>query len=434
MNAPGSTRLLRWAVAALLAATATTQAAEQSTLVTLGLGAEYTDNVRRVTDNEESDTILTASFNSDLRRITPRIDVGFTSDLHYDYYTQGSFDPELHGNALLDFDGQIVRNRLSWYINDTFGQLRTAALSPDTPDNRENVNVFTTGPRFTQPIGSRSRFILVGVYELESYEESALDATRTGADLSFRHDLTPHQYLELTATTRSTRYDEDVAFGDYDENEYFLTWSATGARTTVTASAGQTQTDAEGLNDDASLFRLDAERSVGKYGTLSLTGRSERASTVDAFRLTQGQGTVDTSTQPYTAVAEPLDLDYLGFGYSLAGRRLSGSLHASSERDRYVLTDQNDHDRNAFEAGFEWVISPTWNCGLNVEYARETYIVTDQRFKELNYTLDARVRLTRALSLKFGGTLSDRSGDVGTNAYDETRAHIMLTYTGGKSG
>jgi hypothetical protein len=420
--------------AALAGALGVAQGADESSLVEVGVGAEYSDNIRRVTVDPESDTIVTASLATDVRRATTRYDLGLNTDLAYDYYTGDTYDSELRGNALFDFDGQIVRNRLSWYVEDSFGQLRLAAATPDTPDNRENINVLTTGPRFTQPIGSRSRFILTGVYELEDYERSPLDATVAGGDLSFRHDLSPRQYLELTATKRETRYDDDVAFGDYDVEEYYLTWSASGAKTSVTLSAGETHTTGEGLDDESTLLALDAEREVGKYGTLVLTGRSQTANTADAFRVEQGGGALDLNTQPIVAVGEPFNFDFLEIGYDLGGRRVSATIRVNSERDRYEVATNNDRDREALELGAQWQMSPMWSSGAGIEYAREHYIETGQRFKELTWTLEARARLTRALSLSFGGSLTDRSGAVDANVYDETRVRIMLTYTGGKTG
>ncbi len=420
--------------AALAAAAGAVHAADDSSVFTLGLGAEYSDNISRVATDQESDTIVTASLASDLSRTTTRFDLGFASDLAYDYYTGDTYEAELRGNALLDFEGQIVRNRLSWYVEDSFGQLQLAAAQPDTPANRENINVLTTGPRFTQPIGSRSRFILTGIYEIEDYEESPLDATVTGGDLSFRHDLSPRQYLELTASKRETRYDDDVAFGDYDVDEYYLTWSATGAKTTLTLTAGQTQTTGEGLDDDSALFAIDAERQVGKHGSLMLTGRSQKVNTADAFRVEQGGPLdLDAGTQSIVAVGEPFDFDFLEIGYDLGGSRVSASVRLNTERDRYEITTTNDRDRDALELGVQWQASPMWAYGFGLEYARENYLVTNARFKELTYTLEARARLSRALALSFGGTLMDRSGAVGTNVYDETRFRIMLTYTGGKA-
>lgn len=424
-----------WLPGLLLAGCAgVAQAADDSSVFTLGVGAEYSDNIRRVAVNPESDTIVTASLASDLRRATTRYDLGLNTDLAYDYYTGDTYDAELRGNALLDFDVQIVRNRFSWYVEDSFGQLQLAAATPDTPDNRENLNVLTTGPRFTQPIGSRSRFILTGVYEVEDYEQSPLDATVAGGDLSFRHDLSPRQYLELTASKRETRYDDDVAFGDYDVDEYSITWSATGARTSLALTAGQTQTTGEGLDDDSALFAIDAERQVGKYGTLMLTGRSQTVNTADAFRVEQGGSALDLDTQPIVAVGEPFNFDFLEIGYDLGGSRVNASLRANTERDRYEIATNNDRDRNALELGVQWQASPIWAWGLGLEYAREHYVTTGQRFKELTYTLEARARLSRALAVSFGGSLTDRSGAVDANVYDEQRFRIMLTYTGGKTG
>jgi hypothetical protein len=417
----------------VLGAAGTANAAEESALVVLGLGAEYSDNMRREATNQTSDTIITTALETALRRTSTRFDLGLDADLAYDFYTQDTFDSELRGNALLDFDGQIVRNRLSWYVSDSFGQLRLQALAADTPDNRENLNVLTTGPRFTQPIGSRSRFILTGVYEIEDYEVSPFDATRTGGDLSFRHDVSPHQYLEGTVSQRSTEYDaDDLAFTDYDIEEYYVTWSVTGAKTTLTASAGQTKTSGDTIDDTSGRYRLDATRKVGKHGNLSLTARSQKADTTTAFRVEQGAGDLTLDAQSRTAVGEPFDFEFLELGYQLGGRRVNGSLSASAERDRYETTDENDRDRNALTASVEWIFTPTWTYGFGVQYAREKYVVNDQRFKDLTYWVDANARLSRTLTMTFGASLSDRSGAVGTNVYDETRARIMVNYTGGK--
>ena len=434
MNARASSRTLRWAVSLTLACAAgAALAAEESSLVTLGLGAEYTDNVRRVTDGEEADTVVTASLNADIRRTTTRFDTGFNADLAYDYFTEGSYDAGVRGNAVLAFEGQIVRQRLSWYVDDSFGQLPLASLAPDTPDNRENFNVFTTGPRFTQPFGSRTRLILTGVYEIETYEQTPVDAKRTGADLALRRDISPSQYLEVTATTRDTRYDDDV-YDDYDMDEYYLTWSATGAKTELTLSAGETRLSFPGRDDNSAMYRLDAERKVGSYGTLSLVGRSQKATTAEAFRTEQGAGAPTLATGPIAAVGEPFDYDYVGLGYDLGGRHLSGSLLASSGRYRYDTNSINNHDRKALNGSVDWIVSPTWTVGFGLEYAHETYELIDQDYKELGYLFDATLRLSRTLSLEFGAARFDRNGAAGSSAYDETRARIMVTYTSGKAG
>jgi hypothetical protein len=417
----------------LLLTGAGAQGAEDSSLVTLGVGAEYSDNIRREAQDEESETIATVSFGTDLRRTSTRLDLGFNADLAYDYYTGDTYDPELRGNAQLNFEGQIVRQRLSWYVDDSFGQLRLEALAPETPDNREQFNVFTTGPRFTQPFGSRTRLVLAGLYEIETYEISPTDLTRTGADLSLRRDLSPSQYLEVTAATRETKYEEEGLFDDYDIDEYYLTWSITGAKTTLTLSGGETRLQFPDREDDSLLLKVDAERQVGAHGTLVLNARSQKATTADAFRTEQSTGTLNLNTQPFTAVGQPFDFEYLALGYELTGRRLSGSLSGSVEEDRYDTATENDRDRKSLNASVDWVVSPTWSCGAGVEYARENYIVTGQRFKELGLLLDARARLSRTLNLTFQAVSWDRSGAVGTNAYDETRLRVMVSWSGGQA-
>ena len=62
-----ASRPLSLALAATLAgATPLAFGAEDTSVVTVGLGAEYSDNIRREAANEESDTVATAS-------ISPRV-------------------------------------------------------------------------------------------------------------------------------------------------------------------------------------------------------------------------------------------------------------------------------------------------------------------------------------------------------------------------
>jgi hypothetical protein len=399
----------------------------------LGGRAEYSDNIGRVAQGKQDETTVAVDASIDFTRTTSRLETRLNAELSYNEYLNNSFDSQVRGNGMFEAEAQILEDRLAWFLNDNFGQLRQDTLSPDTPANRENVNSLRTGPRYTQNLGSRTRLLLEGTYELETYEISPLDASSVGGEAVLRHDLTRRQYVSATTSTRRYTFDDEGAFDDYDITQYYATWAAEGAKTRLQIEAGQSKLSTTGRNDSSLLLHVDASRDIGRRGELSLVARSETANTTEAFRIDQGAGPLTPGTQPRAGTADPFDIDYASLTYSLTGRRLGVSAGVIGERDRYRLTTSNDRDRRTARVSVSWVAGPSWRLGFGGDWAREEFPVTNAQFREVSYYANADRQLTRDLSLQFGAGRTDRSGVVGTNTYDENTAYISLVYSGGRA-
>ena len=203
LESTGIRRTLRSTVA-VLASTCTLGSIDFATAIELHYGAdylgEYSNNVERAPSDEQADWINTAEIHLemadspesvaaagrrllsvssrglDLTRVSGYIDEartrlssraaprGFglerTKDIEalvsarmtYEHYVNGSFDDQLLFGVDA-FSTLMIRPRwFSWTVEDRFGQAPVSRLAAITADNRQDFNVFSTGPEVSPRI------------------------------------------------------------------------------------------------------------------------------------------------------------------------------------------------------------------------------------------------------------------------------------------
>src|SRR5690606_21025406 len=138
------------------------------------------------------------------RRLRADVDV----DVSYQHYFDDEFDDDLFGGI----DGMLllglVPERIEWLIQENFGQTRIDPLGAVTPNNREDINHFTTGPDVTLRFGQATSLRLSGRYSATDYETSVLDGTSRLGMLSLIRHLSPASALSLSGSHERVEYDD----------------------------------------------------------------------------------------------------------------------------------------------------------------------------------------------------------------------------------
>jgi hypothetical protein len=134
-------------------ATAVSGSAFADLTYTVEAGVGQSDNIMRADSGEIDETIGLAGLELKWDRKSPRLEADVDIDADYLHYFGGTFDDEVvgSGNALLDFG--IIPDSFSWRVQDNFGQELNDPFAPITPETREQVNYFTTGPAFMMRLG-----------------------------------------------------------------------------------------------------------------------------------------------------------------------------------------------------------------------------------------------------------------------------------------
>ena len=220
----------------------------------------HTDNATRVNSDEISDTIGSIGGHIDLTRDGSRIDGRLRARGSYRDYFDNTYNSEFLGSGAAELRIGLIGETLTWSVDDTFGQVLSDSLAPSTPENRENVNIFSTGPDIRLPLGqvyrSGHRCPLSGC-ELSGREQCRQQPCH--GDIALVRRTSPAVTWSLNVNASSVDFDGPNNPG-YDQQEVFVRLESKGANQTLTADLGMSFLDGGDQTDQTAAHpaQLDA--------------------------------------------------------------------------------------------------------------------------------------------------------------------------------
>lgn len=394
----------------------------------LEAGAGYSDNIARVSANERDEKIGTVGLDLSWDEQTRRIDGNALIDLAYFEYFDDTFDSELVGTGDASLTFGIVPERFTWSFQDSFGQAQSDPFAPLTPETREDLNYFTTGPDIIARLGTAGALRLFGRYSLTSYEESLLDSERRIAGAAFERDLSASSRVALNGVTGEVDFDD--APGDYDIDNAFISYELDAARTDIIFELGYTWLKPEvGEETDGPLASLSLIRALSASSTLHVELGTQFTDASEALRSGLEGGIVggaDVSASP-----DPFENRTAGLRWSFSRNRTGFTLGASWNEDRYERTTTLDRTRLAYEATFSRQLGATLDLLLVGLFSDEEFDTTGLTAEELNLSARLDWQAGRTLGLALSIERYDRDTSDGTGEYVENRAFLLLTFRPG---
>jgi hypothetical protein len=398
------------------------------------VGIGYSDNIRRVTSGEEKETLADFGLNLDWSEHTRRLDASVLTDIGYVDYLNDTFDSEVLGTADASLTFGILPERFTWLLQDSFGQASTDPFAPVTPDTRENINYFTTGPDFILRFGGQNALQLFGRYSSTDYEESDLDGERVSAGLRMYHELSAASRVGLNAVADRSEFDSPQNPG-YDRDSVFLSYDLNAGRTIIAAQAGYSWLETDGRNPDAGpLFDITVTREVSAASTLifSVSDRfTDAGEALGDFAGAGGEGgqvPVDV-----TAAAEPYENRELSLEWQFSRNRTGINLSVNRTESDYEVTETLDRNRTSYFGSYTRRLQPTLDLIVSGEFI-QTDFGTGSETEEWRGSLEVSWRLTRHLGVRLSAESSDRTATEGLGEYREQRAMLSFTYSGGRPG
>lgn len=423
-------RVLIGACSAALASVAGLARADLTYGVEAGLG--YSDNIQRVDTAETDEKIGTLGLDLSWFEDTQRLDADVLVDLSYFEYLDDTFDSEVIGVADGFVSLGIIPERFTWMIQDTYGQAQTDPFAPITPDNREDINFFTTGPDLTLRFGSAVSARMFGRYSVTTYEESPLDAERTSAGATLTYQLSQRSSTALSAVRE--QIDLDAAGSpDYDRDSAFVSYTLTGARTDIALDLGYTWVDpSDGEETGGLLADLSISRDLSESSTLRLEIGSHFSDAGESLRGALAGGAVGGAD--ITASGDPFESRSAFLRWTFARNRTGASLGAGRYEDEYETQTLLDRTRTAYEAS----VSRRLTQDVEIEFVA---LLNDEEFEntgltseELNVLARCSWNFGRRMGLALSLERADRNTSDGVGEYTENRAFLTLTYGAGDIG
>lgn len=425
---PRRLRQLPMFVAMACAAVSATHAATTSYGVSVGIG--QSDNIARTAANEQSETLASAGLNFSIaKNTTAKLRATAAADLAYVDYLDGFYDNEVVGNLNASAVIGLIPERIEWFFQDSFGQVRSNPFQPVTPANRENINYFTTGPDLTLRLGSMARARLSGRYSKVSYEDSPFDNDRFGGGLSFLRDLSAATVLSANLQTEKIEYDSNLAGSDYDRQDAFLGYTATGSRTRANLELGYSKLNRSGVQDSKGLLaRFDVHRQLSQFSALSLRVGREFSDSSSAFRLQQGFSGVSLETQPVLQTSSPFISKYASLGWDFNGHRTGLGVAVTRFDEAYEQQTAFDRTRTVATAQAYRDLQPNLRFLLEASVAKENFSNTPGDFRETTGAAQLSWQAGRQLTVSLRYDHARRNADVGGLGYRENRGWLQLMY------
>ncbi len=388
-------------------------------------GVGSSDNITRVDTGEIDETLASAGLTLDWQEQTQRINGTALVDLSYVEYLDDTYDSEVLGTASADVTFGIVPDRFTWQVRDEFGQSQTDPFSPVTPETRENINYFTTGPDFILRFGNATSARLFGRYSLTDYEDSPFDADRVTYGLALGRELSASSRVALNLVSDSSDFDNE-ANTDYDRRSAYLSYDLTGeGRTTINSRVGYSWLELDGAEETGGLlFGLDLTRQLTASSQLLLSAAHEFS---DAGEIA-GEGSTEI-----TSSSDPFENSDFSLGWNFDRNRTSFGLSAAYAERRYETQLVLDSDRTDFSLDIGRRMRPTLRLSLTASLTNEDFVNTGIDSDEWMAGLRLDWQMGRHAGLRLRLEHTERTASGGGGDFAENRVFLSFTFTGDRA-
>ena len=392
----------------------------------VGSGILYTDNLERA-ENGTPVTLATTDVAGQVLGAGDNIDLDVEASVIWREYFESGYEtdvlPQLRGEA----NWAPVPERFVWTVRDNFGQVALSPAEILQPVDRQNINVFSTGPAMTVPLGPRMNIQLAGLYSDVYYENDEFDYNRMTGAMTIEREISVNQVAYLRGFANRTDF-KDEQFGGYDYVGYFVGYDGMGARTALTAEVGVEELHDGGDVEEGLYVDLDIDRSLGARSSASLTYLSRYADSGDIFSLDQNLEPALGGTTNILVTGDPVWLELASLELSWDGVRTSTGLVAFWSNEDADSTVMPDREIYGFGARASRWLTDSARLGASAYFTREDWsgpIVQTQ--DDLAVTLELEVQLSPKVSLLT--YLETYSRDNSPANYDENRFMVLIRYT-----
>jgi hypothetical protein len=309
------------------------------------VSASHTDNIQRLPDGGDAETVASLRTAVLLSDQSPRFEgrasaagtfVSYLDDTYDDMFVRG-----FNGTGSL----HVLPGTLSWVAEDSYGPILEDVLGGATPDNRDYVNRFETGPELRLRISDAMQLQVNARYEKTTYElDSQTDSNQTKGDIALVRALSRESSWGLHVAARHVEYPE-LDGAEFDTRQAYVELTSAPRRGVVTLDLGASNLQQQGVSTTTPLIKAGLNWKLTPRVLFGLYVGSEYQESTDRFtRLQNRVGTDPDETQDLTALAAPLKEQYVDLTFTFTGRRttlLVGTTYSKEEfRSADILAEQ----------------------------------------------------------------------------------------------
>lgn len=383
----------------------------------LDAGLEHDDNVRVVANDPVSQNIYRAGLGFTAREETSRLQYVVNGRMDYRNFSDNVYSDTVEGTLSGRMNWTLVPERLSFFVEDNLELQAIDRFAPDSPDNRQQVNVFSAGPNLFLRLGSTMR----GQVELRYMNTDAevtedFNSDRLGLAVRAIKDLGPESNVSANVQYRDIDFDNDLLSRDHDRVDLYLRHERVLNHFSLGLDLGYTDIDfADGDASSGLLFRgelawrpterssfaFNAVRQFSDTAEYALTGIGDAGSVPENVLI-------DSATVTSSVYKEKR----VGMTYAYAGARTTFAVEPFVQRVNYLDSDVFDERGHGAFVNLSYRLRPTLTLSGFVYAEKRDYVNTAGSYDTRRYTLTLEKQWSSHWSSALSATRYERNGDA----------------------
>ncbi len=404
----------------------------------VGYSRVYSDNIRRVSGNEEKEITDIAVISLDANEDTPTLQMALTARAEYFDYKNDVYADTPQGYLNSNILWSIVDRRLSWSFIDYFSQVQILSSSPDTRDNIQDTNIFLTGPDVMFNFG-RKDTVRIGMRLGDSYYElTTIGSKRRSAFFVWEHRVGSPLSVSANYETSSISYDDEqqagAGSGDFKRQDIYgqLRWE-TSSKDFV-ADIGGTVIQPE-LEDSflGYLARMNMTHRASQYTAFDVRLSTQYSdASQEIANISEEDNAIRIIGGDFTT-PDIYKLSYSGLAYNYRSDITGLRLMLDKRRYDYRLLDSEDRQVVSLTGVWDYLLSDLSSMSLQYGESRADYLEVvnlqpDRSYKESRYSVGIRRSLNRKMTLTLEGSRLVRVGPDNINNLSENLALLSISY------
>lgn len=434
MLGAGVAAFLAWDAPAQELAAPAVDAQNAAAAYELSAGARWSDNYAR-TPIANAGAMGTVGAVLDAYRKTGRLQFDAKANLDYVHYFSGNSKGEVLGY----FDGaatyQLLPQSLNWVMEERFGQVTTDYFQAPTPQNRQYLNVFNTGPDFRLRLADALDLRVSGRYGRDDYQTSPYSARHLKAEAALERRPSEVALLSLGGGHERVDYLEDLAKpGNFSVNRYFASYRLQGARSSIDLEGGYAESQGGLAQLGGAIGHLVLERHIGVASSVHMLARRDLATVSEGSRANDylpGAGgftpaAIVTGSLYFAESAE------VGYTWQRPRTRFDATVRLAKETDHHDV--RPDRDLKVAGAKLTHRLTPLAEAILYASWTRD--LLHDAQYPglpvgdfistETGYGATFRMRLSSDIVTSFDLAHTQRIAAIGQ--YRENAVWLRLAY------
>lgn len=345
-------------------------------------GVEHDDNARLTAHDPVSQRIWRAGLGFVATQDSSTVQARLAGRADYRDYQDPVYSDSVEGILSGHLNWALLPGRLDFTVEDELELQPVDRFAPDSPDNRQQVNVLSLGPNLMFRLGPSVEGRLEARYiDTDAEVTEEFNSTRHGAALRLAKTLGDRGSLSFNSQWQDVDYDDDRAARDHERGDLYARYERDFNRARLAIDAGWSQVDyTDGGRHRDPLLRGELGWQAGPRSRLSLVAVRQFSDAADSALAGGGP----TATIPGTVLVDDARINPAVYaerrvtaGYHYTGERAALRLEPYVQRIDYLDEAETDEESRGVLLGLDYRLRPTMELSAWADVQRVDYATSE---------------------------------------------------------